>query len=271
MDATLPSVSAKELADRISAGRFPCLVDVRREERYAESDVVVRGARRRAPDRIEIWAQNLPDDGEVIVYCVHGHEVSQNAAAALRKRGFNAAYLEGGIEGWREAGGALQPKPPAEPSRWITRERPKIDRIACPWLVRRFIDPRAEFVYVPTAQVFTEATRRRGVAYDIPGAPITHVGELCSFDALLAAFDLRDAALERLATIVRGADTDRLDLALPSAGLLAFSLGLSRLHADDAAMLEAAMPLYDALYAWCREARTETHQWKPETMTGAAL
>jgi hypothetical protein len=160
-----------------------------------------------------------------------------------------------------------------QPSRWITRERPKIDRIACPWLIRRFIDPRAEFFYVPTAQVLAQAQALGAAAYDIPGAPVSHVGALCSFDALLQGFDLHDAALDLLATIVRGADTDRLDLAPQSAGLLAFSLGLSRLHAqDDHAMLEAALPLYDALYAWCRDrvaAQDESHNWKPETMTGA--
>lgn len=160
-----------------------------------------------------------------------------------------------------------------QPSRWITRERPKIDRIACPWLIRRFIDPRAAFFYVPTNQVLAQAKERGAVAYDIPGAPVSHVGDLCSFDALLLGFDLHDAALDLLATIVRGADTDRLDLSPQSAGLLAFSLGLSGLNAtDDHAMLEVAMPLYDALYAWCRDrvaAKDEPHNWKPETLVGA--
>jgi hypothetical protein len=154
----------------------------------------------------------------------------------------------------------------AQPSRWITRERPKIDRIACPWLVLRFIDPRAEFHFVPTQQVFSEAKRLNALAYDIPGAPISHEGELCSFDALLAAFGLRSLALERLAHIVRGADTDQLHLAPQSAGLMALSLGLSRLHQDDHRMLEAALPMYDALYAWCRDAQDEPHSWRPETM-----
>ncbi len=155
------------------------------------------------------------------------------------------------------------------PSRWITRERPKIDRIACPWLVLRFIDPAAEFFYVPTAQVLAEARRLNAVAYDIPGAPISHEGELCSFDTLLRAFELCDPALDTLARIVRGADTDRLDLAPQAAGLLAVSLGLSNLHANDHAMLAAALPVYDALYAWCRNVQDEQHSWKPETMLGA--
>lgn len=156
------------------------------------------------------------------------------------------------------------------PSRWITRERPKIDRIACPWLVLRFIDPQAQFFYVPTSQVFDEARRLDAIAYDIPGAPVSHDGELCSFDALLRAFGLEDRALQDLARIVRGADTDRLDLAPQAAGLLALSLGLSRLHADDHEMLGAALPLYDALYAWCQGAQQESHGWNPAAMIGAA-
>ncbi len=126
---------------------------------------------------------------------------------------------------------------------------------------------------MPTEQVFDAAREHNAVAYDIPGAPVSHEGELCSFDALLKGFDLHVPALDLLATIVRGADTDRLDLSPQSAGLLALSLGLSRLHAaDDLAMLEAAMPLYDALYAWCAnvvEGRHEPHNWKPETTRGA--
>ena len=156
------------------------------------------------------------------------------------------------------------------PSRWITRERPKIDRIACPWLVLRFIDPQAEFLYVPTARVLSEAQRLGAVAYDIPGAPITHEGERCSFDTLMHAFGLREPGLATLATIVRGADTDRLDLAAQSAGLLAFSLGLSRLSTDDQAMLAAALPLYDALYAWCKWEQGERHGWNPDAMRGPA-
>lgn len=151
--------------------------------------------------------------------------------------------------------------------KWVTRERPKIDRIACPWLVLRFIDAQARFVYVPTPQVLAEAERLQAVAYDIPGAPISHDGPLCSFDTLLHAFDLHLPALDLLATIVRGADTDQLDLAAQSAGLLAMSLGMSRLHAsDDHAMLAAMLPVYDALYAWCGDriaATDERHNWKP--------
>jgi hypothetical protein len=159
---------------------------------------------------------------------------------------------------------------PAQPSRWITRARPKIDRVACPWLILRFIDPRAQFFYVPTEQVFPEAERLGAIAFDLPNAPVTHQGELCSFDALIAAYGLQDPALQALAAIVRGADTDRPDLTPQSAGLLAVSLGLSALHQDDHAMLRAALPVYDALYAWCRSAQAEKHSWNPELMKGAA-
>ncbi len=266
----------------------PLLLDVRRKGKFLESPHLIAAAQRCAPEDVVAFAASQPPR-EVVVYCVYGHNVSADAVTALRAAGWNARALAGGIEGgedgvdtpqdiaqWRAQRSPTLVKRPdwgvtgEQASRWITRERPKIDRIACPWLVRRFIDTRAEFFYVPTPQVLDEAKRLGAVAYDIPGAPISHEGELCSFDTLLKAFGLNDPALDVLARIVRGADTDRLELAPQSAGLLAFSLGLSRLHADDDhAMLEAAMPLYDALYAWCRQAQGEPHSWKPETMTGA--
>ena len=154
--------------------------------------------------------------------------------------------------------------PAAAGTRWVTRERPKIDRIACPWLVLRFIDPTAEFLYVPAAQVLAVAARTGATPYDIPGVEMTHVGEHCSFDAFIARYGLDDPALQQLATIVRGADTDRPDLAPQSAGLLALSLGLSQLFADDQAMLQQGLVVYDALYAWCRSCQSETHHWPPK-------
>ena len=135
--------------------------------------------------------------------------------------------------------------------KWVTRERPKIDRIACPWLIRRFIDPAAEFLYVPAADVMRVAAQAGATPYDVPGVEMGHVGDRCSFDAFVLKYRLSDRAMERLASIVRGADTDRLDLTPQSAGLYAISLGLSRNHADDHTMLAHGMVLYDALYAWC--------------------
>ena len=147
--------------------------------------------------------------------------------------------------------------------KWITRDRPKIDRIACPWLIRRFIDPDAEFLYVPASDVLRVATETGATPYDIPGVEMTHVGERCSFDAFIARHALHDPALQQLATIVRGADTSRLDLAPQSAGLYAVSLGLSQVFKDDHEMLRHGMVIYDALYAWCKACQAETHNWPP--------
>ncbi|MBY4818668.1 chromate resistance protein ChrB domain-containing protein [Burkholderia contaminans] len=146
---------------------------------------------------------------------------------------------------------------------WITRERPKIDRIACPWLVARFIDPQAEFLYVPAGEVLTVANATGAIPYDIPNVELSHVGELCSFDAFLSKYHLGDPALRQLAEIVRGVDTARLDLTPQSAGLYALSLGLSHNFSNDHEMLRHGMVMYDALYAWCRSCQAESHNWPP--------
>jgi hypothetical protein len=148
--------------------------------------------------------------------------------------------------------------------KWVTRERPKIDRIACPWLVARFIDPAAEFLFVAPADVLKVAQATGAIPYDIPGVELSHVGERCSFDAFLAKYKLDEPALQQLATIVRGADTARLDLAPQCAGLYAISLGLSHVFADDHALLAHGLVMYDALYAWCRQGQGETHTWPPK-------
>ena len=244
MDA---SISAADLRKSLLGSTPPLVIDVRRNERFFEATELIRGALRRDPARIAEWSKTLPRAASVVVYCVHGHEVSQNAAKAM-----GAKYLQGGIEHWREEGGELAPKPPNAATRWVTRERPKIDRIACPWLVRRFIDPGAEFLYVPVSEVHRAAVEKTATPYDVADVEFTHVGERCSFDAFLDRFHLRDPALQALATIVRGADTGRLDLAPQAPGLLAISQGLSRIYEDDLEMLEHGMVMYDALYAWCR-------------------
>jgi hypothetical protein len=144
---------------------------------------------------------------------------------------------------------------------WVTREHPKIDRIACPWLILRFIDAQAQFQYVPADQVLGVAKQTGAIPYDIPGVELTHVGELCSFDAFLKKYQLDDPALSQLAIIVRGADTSRFDLAPQSAGLYAISLGLSTTLTNDHEMLRHGLVIYDALYAWCRTLQNETHAW----------
>lgn len=275
-------ISPSDLYARMGSATAPLLLDVRRGAKFADSPRMLAGAIRCAPENVAAFAA-AQGPREVVAYCVYGHNVSADTAAALGAAGWPASQLAGGMEGgedgvdtadnvtrWRMQAPITMAKRPdwgvtgEQASRWVTRARPKIDRIACPWLIRRFVDPRAEFFYVPTAQVFDEARRLNAVAYDIPGAPVTHVGDLCSFDALLAGFDLSSPGLDKLARIVRGADTDCLSLSPQSVGLLAFSLGLSQLHIDDHAMLEAAMPLYDALYAWCSATQPEPHNWTPQ-------
>ena len=258
------SISAASLRQSLASGQPPLVIDVRKNERFREAPDLIRGALRRDPLRIADWARSLPASATVIAYCLHGHEVSQGAAKALAENGISAYFLEGGIEQWKQARGELAAKPTNASTRWVTRERPKIDRIACPWLVARFVDPDAEFLYVPTPEVRQVAEQKQAVPYDIPDVEFTHAGELCSFDAFLAYFRLKDPALDELALIVRGADTGRLQLAPQAAGLAAISLGLSRNFSDDHQMLRHGMVMYDALYRWCKEGKQETHTWNPE-------
>jgi rhodanese-related sulfurtransferase len=238
MDTARPSPNSdarpyapSDLYRRLGGHSFPLVIDVRKPVAFDGDEQMLPGAVRIEPEHIDSW--DPTHARPLVTYCVHGHEVSQGAAAALRARGFHATHLEGGIALWRELGMPLLRKVPSlgvpseSPSRWVTRERPKIDRVACPWLIRRFVDPTAQFLYVPTSQVMTTAERMRAIAYDIPGAPLEHESESCSFDAFLKAFDLHDPALDDLAAIVRGADTGRPQLTPQSAGLLAISLGLS--------------------------------------------
>ena len=276
MDTASHSISPEQFLALLGSAEAPLVLDVRRDERFRESERILPAARRCAPEQVAGFAA-ATGPAKAIVYCVHGLEVGEQAAAQLRAAGWDARYLQGGIDGLIEQGLPTIRKRPdlgvtgEQPSRWITHERPKIDRVACPWLIRRFIDPSAEFFYVPAEQVFAQAERLKAVPYDIPGAPVSHEWERCSFDALLRAFELREPALHALATIVRGADTDRFSLAPQAAGLLAISLGLSRLHAgDDRAMLAAAMPVYDALYEWCRSGQGETHSWRVHEPAAAA-
>ena len=177
--------------------------------------------------------------------------------------GKDARYLEGGFSEWQKAGLPVAAIANGNSTKWVTRERPKIDRIACPWLITRFIDRNAEFLYVPATEVLRVANETGAVPYDIPDVELSHVGELCSFDAFLSKYGLHDSALQRLALIVRGADTSRLDLTPQSAGLYALSLGLSRTFVNDHEMLRHGMVMYDALYRWCQDCQGETHNWPP--------
>jgi rhodanese-related sulfurtransferase len=256
------SLTPQDLKAETTRFPGPLLIDLRREPVYLDAADSLPGAIRRDPALVADWAPDLEIGRRVVVACVHGHEVSQGACAALIARGFDARYLEGGVEGWREARLPMAPKPSA-PTLWVTRERPKIDRIACPWLIRRFIDPDARFLYVPAGEVARTAAETGAIPYDVPGVDFSHVGDQCSFDAFLTRYGLSDPALAELALIVRGADTSQLGMTPQSSGLFAISLGLSHLFADDHRMLRHGLVMYDALYAWVRSLQNESHNWPP--------
>ncbi len=261
-------ISPQELIPLIGTDRCPLIVDVRRADAFASSPTRIAGALWRDHMRTDEWLPHLPDRVQIVIYCTHGHNVSEIAVTRLAAAGADALMLEGGIEAWTAAGGmlvareahSLEPGLP-NPSLWVTRERPKIDRIACPWLIRRFVDPLAVFHFVAAEWVKDVADETGAIPYDIKDVHYSHRGEECTFDTLIAEFGLSDPALLHLARIVRGADTARMELEPQAAGLLAISLGLSAVEADDLRQLEKGMVIYDALYGWCRYAAAETHNW----------
>jgi rhodanese-related sulfurtransferase len=252
MDGNPQPVSPSDLYGALGTQLAPVLIDVRRHDSFIADDRLIIGAFHHAPADVESWRKGLPAGRPVVAYCGHGGASSQSVASALRGAGVHASHLEGGISGWKERGLPTRRKLGAAESKWVTREHPKIDRIACPWLIRRFINPLAEFIYVPASEVLAVAEEKRATPYDIKGAEFGHVGDRCSFDAIIRIFEIKDPALDRLATIVRGADTSRPDLAPQCEGLLAISYGLSANYPDDHEMLRHGMIIYDALYRWCR-------------------
>ncbi|WP_431300296.1 chromate resistance protein ChrB domain-containing protein [Tabrizicola sp. BL-A-41-H6] len=200
--------------------------------------------------------------GPVVVACQRGRKLSEGVAALLRTQGIAAETLDGGTEAWAAAGLPMVPMAALSGTGlWVTRHRPKVDRIACPWLIRRFINPGARFLFVAPAEVAAVADRFDATPFDVEGVTFSHRGERCSFDALMEDFGLHTEALDRLALVVRAADTDRHDIAPQAGGLLALSVGLSRMFRDDLQQLEAGMALYDALYRWARDGHEEGHDW----------
>ena len=252
MDVNALPVSPEDLYARLGTAKAPLLIDVRRREAFDSNQLLIMGAARRLPDDVSKWQSALPAGTSIVAYCVHGHEVSQGVASTLRGVGMTASYLEGGIAGWQERKLPTRRKRDSSENKWVTREHPKIDRIACPWLISRFVNPEAEFIYVPAAEVSKVAADVGGTPYDIEGVKFGHVGDRCSFDAIVDTYAIKDPALDRLATIVRGADTSSPDLTPQCEGLLAISYGLSSNFPDDHEMLKHGMVVYDALYTWCR-------------------
>lgn len=263
------SIQPDELARLIGSADCPVVVDVRRPAAVSSDPRRIAGAVWRDHMRTDEWGPGLDRGRGLVVYCAHGHNVSALAAARLASAGIGVAVLEGGLDAFAAAAGLVVPAASTgiapglpRPSVWVTRERPKIDRIACPWLIRRFADPFAVFHFVASDWVADVAAELGATPFDVEGVHYSHRGETCSFDTFLGEFGLdADPALRALARIVRGADTARPDLAPEAAGLLAISLGLSAIEPDDLVQLERGMLVYDALLGWLRHARGETHNW----------
>lgn len=260
------SITTAQLSRLIGLPDAPLIVDMRDDDDYALDPRSLPGAQRRNYRTVADWA-GLYAGQSIVVTCQRGLKLSQGTAAWLREAGARAESLEGGHEAWVAGGGllmhdaALPPRDAQGRTVWVTRSRPKIDRIACPWLIRRFVDRHAVFLYVSQGEVLNVADRFGATPFDIDGVFWSHRKEACTFDVMLQEFGLASEPLERLAAIVRGADTNRLDLAPQSAGLLAASLGFSRMYRDDLQQLDATMALYDAFYRWCRDAVAEAHNW----------
>lgn len=266
-------ISAAQLSRLVGLPDAPVLVDVRTAEDFAADPRLLPAAQRRSHEDVAGWA-NVFAGRRLVICCQRGQKLSEGVAAWLRYEGIAAETLTGGFEAWREAGlplvdvGRLPARDGAGRTVWVTRARPKVDRIACPWLIRRFVDPAAVFLFVTPSEVAAVAERFGATPFDIDGVFWSHRGERCSFDTMIAELGLSTPALDRLGAIVRAADTARLEDVPQAAGFLAASLGLSRMFRDDLAQLEAGMLLYDAFYRWCRDATEETHNW-PSVPAGA--
>jgi rhodanese-related sulfurtransferase len=260
------SISADKASRLLGTPRSPAFIDVREDSAFEAEPFLVPSSSRRPHEDVARWAGRYAGRSAIVI-CEKGHRLAEGTAAWLRQLGVPAEVLEGGFDGWRAARLPLVPAEKLPPRNaegrtvWVTRARPKIDRIAGPWLIRRFVDPDAAFLFVAPSEVIAVAERFGGVPFDVEDVFWSHRGELCTFDVMVEEFGLGTEPLKHLAVIVRAADTARLDLAPEAPGLLAASLGLSRMFADDLEQLEAGLLLYDAFYRWCRDATGETHNW----------
>ena len=252
-------ITAKQLLRLIGTPDCPLVVDICLDEDRASDPYVIPGSIRQSHANVENIL-HLAANRPVVVVCQKGLKLSMGLATLLRAKGGKAEFLAGGMYSWRDTPDAPRIPMSALPKTqlWVTRHRPKIDRVATPWLIRRFIDPTAEFMFVAPDQVANVAQRYNAIPFDIPDVAFSHKKDRCTFDAVLDFFDLRTEALDTLSKVVRAADTGT-NTAPQAAGLLAFSVGLSRMFKDDHQQLSAALPLYDALYRWARDGQSEMH------------
>jgi rhodanese-related sulfurtransferase len=262
------AITISQLSRLIGTPDCPSIIDVRTDEDIAADPRFLPTSIHRDYRTVASWAGDYAGRS-VVVTCLRGGKLAQGTAAWLRHAGARAEFLEGGFEGWVEDRGIVV-SPARVPARdslgrtlWLTRTRPKIDRIACPWLIRRFVDRDAIFLFVAPSEVRETAEPFGATPFDVEDVFWSHRGNACTFDTMVEEFGLHSEAISRLATIVRAADTAHLELAPQAAGLLAASLGLSRMYRDDLAQLDASMSLYDAFYRWCRDATKEEHNWTP--------
>lgn len=253
-------ISPKNLMRLIGTADCPVIIDVRIDEDVANIPFAIPTSLRHAHRDLDGLLERLNGRSAVVV-CHKGKKLSAGTAAWLRAKGVQAEVLAGGAVAWSEAGLPAVPMATLSEttSLWVTRHRPKIDRVACPWLIRRFVDPSAEFLFVPPADVLEVAAKFDAVPFDMPEGDWGHEGDGCTFDTMIKRFGLSHPALERLAVVVRAADTNQHALSEQAAGLLAVSTGLSRLIKDDNAQMEAGFLIYDALYRWARDAHDEEH------------
>lgn len=256
----LNEISPINLMRLIGTPQCPVIVDVCIDDDFAEDPFFVPTAFRHLHSDLDALVAIL-DGSDTVIICQKGQKLSHGVAAYLRAQGVSAQVLTGGNLGWRDAKLPRVPASAIPGSLWVTRHRPKIDRIACPWLIRRFVDPTATFLFVPPEAVSGVADRFGAIAFDVEGCDWTHEDENCTFDAMIKRFVLSHPALDTLAGVVRAADTDQHNLAPQAAGLLAISVGLSRMYRDDTAQLNAGMLIYDALYRWARDGQDEGHDW----------
>ena len=264
-------ITPQQLLRKIGTPDCPPIFDCRTPEDITLDPTLIPSTQIHSFSK-ETASEAAHDAGAAILYCQKGKKLSQGLAALWRNQGLKVEVLSGGHKAWLAQGLPTLSLDPIHtlgttPTRWVTRQRPKIDRIACPWLIRRFIDPRAEFLFVPATDVALVAEKFDAQAFDMPEDQDlpdawSHQGNNCTFDTLLQRFDLNFAPLQTMARVIRAADTNQNALAPEAAGLLALSVGLSRQYRDDAGQLAAGLGLYDMLFRWARDGQDEQHVWE---------